>query len=147
VNSCVCRMAGISDEDPEGWDSYVFDCTTEEATLRFVEDHQMEIAGNVEVKNLVTGWISVFFVEVIEYSKKYTASLINEYRDPMSMWWGYLHSNKTIQVKTWHGDHADYTTDCDDNPFVLYVVPPFEAKTREEAEKIITEKIKTNFCV
>jgi len=57
------------------------------------------------------------------------------------MWWGYLHQNNTIQVKFWCGDHADYTSDCDGNPFVQRVVPPFEAETREEAIKIIQERL------
>lgn len=49
------------------------------------------------------------------------------------MWWGYRHSNGTIQLKRWLGDHEDYTTDCTGNPFVLKVVPPFEAATRVQA--------------
>ncbi len=53
------------------------------------------------------------------------------------MWWGYLHSNNSIQVKRWFGDHEDYTGDCIGNPFVKKVIRPFEAKTREEAIKII----------
>lgn len=56
-------------------------------------------------------------------------------------WWGYLHANNSIQVKRWFGDHADYTTDCEDNDFVQRVVPPFEADTREEAQRIIAEKL------
>jgi hypothetical protein len=58
------------------------------------------------------------------------------------MWWGYLHSNGKIAVKCWYGDYADYTTDCEGNDFVAKVVKPFAAETREEAEKIITERIK-----
>jgi len=49
------------------------------------------------------------------------------------MWWGYLHSNGTIQVKVWFGDHADYTDDCIGNPFVVRVVKPFHAENREAA--------------
>jgi len=60
----------------------------------------------------------------------------------MNMWWGYLHSNGTIQVKRWFGDHADYTTDCQDNPFVQRVVPPFEAASREEALRIIMQVLR-----
>lgn len=52
-------------------------------------------------------------------------------------WWGYLHSNGTIQVKRWFGDHKDYTDDCDDNDFVVRVVRPFVAKSREEAAGIV----------
>jgi hypothetical protein len=50
------------------------------------------------------------------------------------MWWGYLHSNGTIQVKRWFGDHKDYTEDCAGNDFVVRVVKPFHAESREEAE-------------
>jgi len=58
------------------------------------------------------------------------------------MWWGYLHANDTIQVKRWFGDHEDYEEDCRNNPFVKRVVKPFEATTREEAIKTITEQLK-----
>ena len=54
-------------------------------------------------------------------------------------YWGYLHSNGKVQVKAWFGDPADYTDDCYNNPFVVRVVPPLEAKTYEEAARIITE--------
>jgi hypothetical protein len=57
------------------------------------------------------------------------------------MWWGYLHSNKTIQVKRWFGDIKDYTEDCEGNPFILRVVTPFEAKSHEEALHIIAERL------
>lgn len=57
------------------------------------------------------------------------------------MWWGYLHSNNTIQLKRWWGDHQDYTTDCENNPFVQEVVEPFEANTYEEAWSIIQQKL------
>ena len=57
------------------------------------------------------------------------------------MWWGYLHSNGIIQVKRWFGDHKDYTEDCDGNPFVLQVVQPFEAASRDEALKILKQQI------
>ena len=49
------------------------------------------------------------------------------------MFWGYLHQNGTPQLKRWYGDHEDYTGDCHNNPFVLKVVPPFEADSREAA--------------
>jgi len=56
-------------------------------------------------------------------------------------WWGYLHSNGTIQTKRWFGDHRDYTEDCENNPFVQAVCPPFSADTPEEARKIITKRL------
>lgn len=57
------------------------------------------------------------------------------------MWWGYLHSNGTVQVKRWLGDHKDYTEDCIGNPFVKKVVRPFEAIDRETAELKIKYKL------
>ena len=57
------------------------------------------------------------------------------------MWWGYLHQNGSVQLKQWFGDHADYTEDCEGNPFVLQVVPPFEANTPIEARKILPERL------
>lgn len=57
-------------------------------------------------------------------------------------WWGYLHANDTIQVKRWWGDHADYTTDCQGNPFVRAVVKPFQAESWDAAYKIIAMHLK-----
>ena len=57
-------------------------------------------------------------------------------------WWGYLHSNGSPQLKRWFGDHKDYRDDCDNNPFVLEVVEPFEADTREKAERILRERLR-----
>ena len=57
-------------------------------------------------------------------------------------WWGYLHSNGTLQLKRWFGDHEDYTGDCIGNPFVVRVAEPFEADSHEEALEILKEKLK-----
>ena len=57
------------------------------------------------------------------------------------MWWGYLHSNGSTQVKRWWGDHKDYTDDCIGNPFVLRVIKPFEAESREDALETIEKRI------
>ena len=56
-------------------------------------------------------------------------------------WWAYLHTNGTVQVKRWFGDVKDYTTDCESNDFVQRVVPPFSAKSRDEAEDIVCERL------
>jgi len=61
------------------------------------------------------------------------------------MWWGYLHANNKIQVKRWLGDHRDYTDDCYDNPFVKYVVKPFEADNYEDAGKYIEQKVREHY--
>jgi hypothetical protein len=57
-------------------------------------------------------------------------------------WWGYLHSNGSPQLKRWFGDHKDYRDDCYDNPFVIEVVEPYEASTREEAERILRTRLR-----
>lgn len=65
-------------------------------------------------------------------------------KSPMNsnnMWWGYLHSNGTIQLKRWFGDHEDYTGDCENNPFVQRVVKPFPADSREDALAVISAKL------
>jgi hypothetical protein len=56
-------------------------------------------------------------------------------------WWGYLHSNGTVQLKRYLGDPRDYTEDCEGNDFVQRVVPPFKANTREEALAILTDRL------
>lgn len=61
--------------------------------------------------------------------------------DTKIMWWGYLHSSGTIQVKRWFGDHKDYTTDCEGNDFVVKVVKPFEAESADAARRIITQQL------
>ena len=62
------------------------------------------------------------------------------------MFWGYLHSNGTIQIKRWFGDVKDYTTDCEGNEFVVQVVRPFEANTKEEAYMIIERELDGEIC-
>ena len=61
------------------------------------------------------------------------------------MWWGYLHTNGSIQLKRWSGDHRDYTEDCENNDFVQKVVRPFAAETREDAIKYIKGKLNVEF--
>lgn len=60
---------------------------------------------------------------------------------PDLQWWGYLHANGTRQLKRWFGDHADYTTDCEGNDFVIAVVRPFSAPTYEEAAAYLEEQL------
>jgi len=61
-----------------------------------------------------------------------------------NMWWGYLNSNGTVQVKRWFGDHEDYTGDCYGNPFVVRVVKPFESDSYDEAHKYIVKTLQEN---
>ncbi len=57
------------------------------------------------------------------------------------MWWGYLHVGGNLQIKRWFGDVKDYTSDCENNPFVVKVVEPFSANSREEAIEIIQKRL------
>ena len=57
------------------------------------------------------------------------------------MWWGYLHSDGSIHVKRWFGDHEDYTSDVENNDFVVKVIPPFIAANRNTALDIILKRI------
>jgi hypothetical protein len=57
------------------------------------------------------------------------------------MWWGYLHSNGSVQLKRWSGDVKDYTEDCEGNDFVVRVVEPFSAPDREQAECILVDRL------
>ena len=56
-----------------------------------------------------------------------------------NLWWGYKHVNGTVQAKRFFSYMI--MTDAYDSDFVDTVVPPFEADSREEALKIITEKV------
>ena len=56
-------------------------------------------------------------------------------------YWGYLHSNGSVQVKRWFGDVKDYTTDCNNNEFVVRVVPPFTAESKERARYFVENKV------
>lgn len=58
-----------------------------------------------------------------------------------NQWWAYLHENSSIQVKRWFGDRKDFEDDCENNPFVIKVITPFEADSRDEAIRIATEKL------
>lgn len=48
-----------------------------------------------------------------------------------NMWWGYLHTAGTLQVKKYFGEMD--ITEALESPFCKIVVGPFEAKDREEA--------------
>ena len=56
-------------------------------------------------------------------------------------WWGYLHSDGSIQVKRWFGDDNDYTTDCEGNDFVVKIIYPFKSASREEAFETLTKAL------
>ena len=59
----------------------------------------------------------------------------------MKQWCGYLHSNGSLQLKRWTGDVGDYTTDCDNNDFVLIVIEPFEALDWNSAMGILRQRV------
>lgn len=66
---------------------------------------------------------------------------MTELSNTKRMWWGYLHQNGQVQVKRWFGNHKDYTDDCEGNEFVVEVVRPFAADTREAAETYIKNQL------
>jgi hypothetical protein len=55
-------------------------------------------------------------------------------------WWGYLHVNGKIQVKGYHT--PEQLLDAEESTFVQRIVYPFKALNRDEAELIITKKLK-----
>ena len=55
-------------------------------------------------------------------------------------WWGYLHTNGTIQVKRYY---VGYRRDCDESEFVVACTNPFSANSRADAMEIATEKLKS----
>ena len=60
----------------------------------------------------------------------------------MNEWWGYIHTNKSIQVKRYFSKLD--TDEANESPFVSKVYGPFKAKDRADAIEIIRKKyIKT----
>lgn len=57
------------------------------------------------------------------------------------MFWAYLHDNGSVIVKPWFGDVKDYIDDCIGNVFVVQVVEPYRAESREEAEAIAKQRL------
>lgn len=55
------------------------------------------------------------------------------------LWWGYRHTNGTLQAKRYFSPQ-DLTEACE-SPFVAEVCPPFAASGRDEALKIIGERV------
>ena len=55
-------------------------------------------------------------------------------------WWGYIHTNGSIQVKRYFGDPMDLA-EARESPFVHKVFGPFDASSRHEA----TDKIKEQY--
>lgn len=56
-----------------------------------------------------------------------------------SKWWGYLHTNGTIQVKAYYSPVQ--IEDARESTFVRFIVPPFKSNTREEATILIIKEI------
>lgn len=55
-------------------------------------------------------------------------------------WWGYLHVNGKIQVKGYYA--PEQLLDAEESTFVQKIVYPFKALNKDEAELIITKKLK-----
>jgi len=58
------------------------------------------------------------------------------------MWWGYLHTNGTIQVKR-HIDYKDILI-AKNSDFVVRVIRPFLANDRDDAIRICKEVIESD---
>jgi hypothetical protein len=58
------------------------------------------------------------------------------------LWWGYLHTNGKIQVKRCYSEEDNDWADAQDSPFVVKVVHPFSADSREGAIRYIEEALK-----
>ena len=55
-------------------------------------------------------------------------------------WWGYKHTNGSVQVKRYFSPTD--LQDAYESPFVKQVVEPFDAETREEAAQIVDKRTK-----
>jgi hypothetical protein len=120
-----------------------------------LEEHKvMEVKEDFETlensqKFINTGRAAYYSVnQIIMHGSNLTSTLKQHLKDTRLEdskvdFWAYLHSNNTIQVKRWFGDVKEYTEDCENNPFVRRVFPPFKAFTYEEACEIAS-KLLTN---
>lgn len=52
-------------------------------------------------------------------------------------WWGYIHTNGSIQVKRYFGILD--TLEAEESPFVKTVIYPFEAEGREDAIQYVKD--------
>ncbi len=49
-----------------------------------------------------------------------------------NQWWGYVHTNGSLQAKRWWGDERDIQ-DANESPFVARVVRPFPCDSGTQA--------------
>lgn len=54
-------------------------------------------------------------------------------------WWGYIHRNRSVQVKR-YSDDLDLI-EARQSPFVITVIEPFNANSREDAIKYIQDML------
>lgn len=57
------------------------------------------------------------------------------------MWWGYIHTNDTIQVKRYFG--PEDIEEAKESPFVQCCHGPFEANSRREAKEKLVEHFRS----
>lgn len=57
----------------------------------------------------------------------------------MDKWWGYLHTNGSLQVKPYFG--PEDITEAHESPFVNTVFGPWKCGDRKEALKLLEEDI------
>lgn len=55
------------------------------------------------------------------------------------LWWGYRHINGSLQAKRYFS--TEDLSEARQSPFVASVCPPFSAAGRDEALKIIGERV------
>ena len=63
-----------------------------------------------------------------------------EHSEKSLLWWGYMHSNGSIQVKRYFGTQD--ITEARQSPFVHQIVGPFKAFGRADAETYVNEQLK-----
>ena len=56
-----------------------------------------------------------------------------------NLWWGYRHTSGSVQAKRFFDDRASIE-DAYESDFVVNVVEPFPADSREQALKIVSER-------
>ena len=56
-----------------------------------------------------------------------------------NMWWGYRHTSGSVQAKRYFGDRLSLN-EAYESDFVVDVVEPFAANSRDEALKIVAER-------
>jgi hypothetical protein len=59
-----------------------------------------------------------------------------------NQWWGYRHTSGSVQAKRFFGEQTDRASiqDAYESDFVVQVVEPFDADSRDQALSIVAER-------